>query len=118
VLTHAQPGRHIGRLVAVLGDLLDRFGLEFFGISAYSWHLLLGLGFEAQRCLENSGRFNAPPQPVSRHHFTGAPKELQREAVLTRLKCDLNSVDLHTLSIPLEMASPPHCSVIGHGNDE
>ena len=31
--------------------------------TAYSWHLLLGLRFEAQRCLQNPGRFRtARPQ--------------------------------------------------------
>lgn len=39
---------------------IDRLDLEFFGvISAYSWHLLLGLRFEVQRCLENSWRFTS-----------------------------------------------------------
>ena len=33
VLTNAKPGRHVGHLVAALGDLFDRFGLEFFGVS-------------------------------------------------------------------------------------
>ena len=63
VLAHAKPGRHIGHLVAALGDLLDRRGLEFFGVSL-SGHLCLlaappmGLRFEAQRCVERPGRFN------------------------------------------------------------
>jgi hypothetical protein len=33
VLAHAKPGRHLRHLVPALFDLLDRFGLEFFGES-------------------------------------------------------------------------------------
>lgn len=33
VLADAKPGRHLDHLVASFGDLLGRFGLEFFGAS-------------------------------------------------------------------------------------
>jgi hypothetical protein len=57
VLADAKPGRHLDHLVASFGDLLDRFGLEFFrGLCLLIAHLL-GLRFEAQRCLENPVRF-------------------------------------------------------------
>ena len=31
MLVHAKPDRHLRHLVTALGDLLDSFGLEFFG---------------------------------------------------------------------------------------
>lgn len=33
VLAYAESGGCVGHLVATLGDLFDRFGLEFFGLS-------------------------------------------------------------------------------------
>lgn len=33
VLADAEPGRYVGHLVTSLSDLLDRFGLEFLGVS-------------------------------------------------------------------------------------
>ena len=36
VLANTKSGGYVGRFVATLGDLLDRFGLEFFGVSLLS----------------------------------------------------------------------------------
>ena len=86
VLANTKSGRYVGHLVATLADLFDRFSLEFFGVSLLnSWHLLLGLRFEAQRCLENPGRFNCMPGGVAGARLTAIPYADHKAKLIAKL---------------------------------